>query len=118
MAVGTVLAPLARGRGGEAQCGGARQGDRNRLHGDSPLVAEPLALGGGNIPVPGNCALFEAKIVAAGFLLDFAEALDAVERLHGSEILHERFLCWHAPEWRRAALGGDKDGGRSDLAPK
>ena len=40
-----------------------------------PLVAETLAQRGDNALVPGDRALFEAEVVAAGFRLDFAEAL-------------------------------------------
>jgi len=43
------------------------------------VIAEALADGGRNVLVPANRALFEAKVVAAGFLLDFAMALGRVE---------------------------------------
>jgi hypothetical protein len=43
------------------------------------IVAETLANRGSDILVPLNRARFEAKIIAAGFLLDFAVALDGIE---------------------------------------
>ena len=43
------------------------------------VIAEALPDGGSNVLVPLDRALFEAQVVAAGFLLDFAMALGRVE---------------------------------------
>jgi len=56
------------------------------------VVAKALADRWSNVLVPLNCAGFEGKVVPAGFLFDFAVALDRVERLDGSEIFHGEFL--------------------------
>ena len=45
----------------------------------SDVIAQALADGGSNVLVPLDRALFEAEVVAAGFLLDFAMALGRVE---------------------------------------
>jgi hypothetical protein len=74
------------------------------------VIAKALADRWSNILVPHDRAGFEAKVVAARFLLDFAVALDRVERLDGSKILHGEFLYWQEPEWP-LPLGGMKEGG-------
>lgn len=60
---------------------------------EAPVITETLAQRWGNALVPRDRTLFEAKVIATGFLLDFAGALHAVERLDGSKILHGEFLC-------------------------
>src|ERR1051325_8271833 len=55
-------------------------------------IAEALTDRRGNILVPLDRARFERKVIPAGFLLDFAVALDRVERLDGSKIFHGEFL--------------------------
>ena len=56
------------------------------------VVAEALADSGVNILVPRNRALFEAEVVAAGFLFDFAMTSTQVKRLHCSKVFHDDFL--------------------------
>jgi len=65
------------------------------------VIAKTLADGGSNVLVPLDRALFEAKVVAASFLLDFAVTLGGVKRLDRSEIFHGEFLSWHPPEVAR-----------------
>src|SRR6476619_1028812 len=55
------------------------------------------------LTLPGEGAALKAEHVATCFRLDLAVALVCVERTDGSKILHGEFLCWQAPEWRRAA---------------
>ena len=81
------------------------------------VVAKALADRRGNILVPLNRAGFEGKVVPTSFLLDFAVALDRVKRLDGSKIFHGEFLGLQKPEWP-LPLGDEKDGRRSDLAPR
>jgi len=50
-----------------------------------------------NILVPRDRGRLEAKVLTAGFLLDFAVTLDVVERFDGSKIFHGEFLCWQRP---------------------
>ena len=43
------------------------------------VIGKSLTDLGSNVLVPGDCARFEAKVLTAGFRLDFAVALDVVE---------------------------------------
>jgi len=56
------------------------------------VVAKALADRWSNVLVPLDRAGFEGKVVPAGFLFDFAVALDRIERLDGSKIFHGEFL--------------------------
>src|SRR5689334_12972207 len=56
------------------------------------IIAEALTDRRGNILVPLDRVRFERKVIPAGFLLDFAVALDRVERLDGSKMFHGEFL--------------------------
>ena len=58
------------------------------------IITETLADRRINVLVPLDRALFEGKIVPAGFLFDLATGLRDVERFDGSKIFHGEFLAW------------------------
>src|SRR5690242_9244248 len=67
----------------------------------SDIIAEALTDRRSNILVPLDRARFERKVIPAGFLLDFAVALDRVERLDGSKMCHGEFLGSQSRNGRR-----------------
>jgi len=115
--------PLTRYRTGGSEAPAGRL-DRLKIEraglafaGLPDVVAKALADSWSDVLIPLDRARFEGKVVPAGFLLDFAVALDRVERLDRSKIFHGEFLDCRAPDWRRL-LRREKDGRRSDLAPR